>query len=131
MSQPVITIEDDHPVGDIRLLWDGLNRYSFSQTRSRSSADFRLSQKRTASSHWRCTRLDSFRLVAHRAFWLKEDQRRKGWGSRLLQATEAEAVKRGCRYSHLETFSFQVLGFYHKNGYWLFGELDKMAGDHK
>jgi len=32
MSEPIITIEDDPPVEDVRLLWDGLGQYNFSQT---------------------------------------------------------------------------------------------------
>lgn len=32
MSEPIITIEDDPPVKDIRLLWNGLDEYNFSQT---------------------------------------------------------------------------------------------------
>ena len=48
-----------------------------------------------------------------------------------LKATEAEAVKTRCRHSHLETFSFHALGFYQKNGYRVFAELENVAGDHK
>ena len=40
--------------------------------------------------------------------WLRADVRRSGWGTRLLFATEAEAVKRGCRFAELE----DVAGFH-------------------
>jgi len=41
----------------------------------------------------------------------------------LLEAAEQEAVKRGCRYAHVETHTFQAVDFYHKHGYIIFGEL--------
>jgi ribosomal protein S18 acetylase RimI-like enzyme len=56
---------------------------------------------------------------------------RQGYGKRLLLATEQEGFKRGCRYSQLDTFSFQALGFYEKLGYRVFGELDDVAGKHR
>jgi GNAT superfamily N-acetyltransferase len=55
--------------------------------------------------------------------WVREGLRGRGWGKRLLAAAEAEAVKRGCQNAYLETFGFQALGFYQKNGYILFGQL--------
>jgi GNAT superfamily N-acetyltransferase len=58
--------------------------------------------------------------------WLEEGARRQGYGSRLLAAAEAEAVRRGCRHAHLDTMSFQALPFYEKHGYRAWGELDDM-----
>jgi ribosomal protein S18 acetylase RimI-like enzyme len=55
--------------------------------------------------------------------WVDESLRQKGIGQQLLYAAEAAALQRGCRYSHLETHTFQALGFYEKNGYQVFGEL--------
>jgi GNAT superfamily N-acetyltransferase len=55
--------------------------------------------------------------------WVKESLRHKGIGQRLLQAAEEEAVQRGCHYSHLETHTFQALGFYEKHDYQVYGGL--------
>jgi GNAT superfamily N-acetyltransferase len=55
--------------------------------------------------------------------WLHPDLRRQGYGRALLAAAEQEAVKRGCRYVHLETHTFQAVEFYQKQGYVIFGEL--------
>lgn len=55
--------------------------------------------------------------------WLPEALRGKGWGSRLMQAVEAEAAARRCLGVRLETASFQARGFYEKLGYTVYGTL--------
>lgn len=56
-------------------------------------------------------------------FWIHESCRGEGYGDALLAAAEQEAVRRGCEYAHLDTFSFQAPEFYQKRGYVVFGEL--------
>jgi GNAT superfamily N-acetyltransferase len=131
MSEPSITIEENPPSKDIRVLWEGLDRYNISRTGLEGrliSVFLRNEQHEVIGGAHGWT---AFGWLNIRALWLTEDQRGRGWGTRILQATEAEAIKRGCRYSHLDTFSFQALGFYQKNGYRVFGELDHVAGDQK
>lgn len=55
--------------------------------------------------------------------WVDESLRQQGIGRQLLQAAEEEALHRGCRNSHLETHTFQALGFYERYGYKVFGKL--------
>ena len=62
--------------------------------------------------------------------WLKEDFRTQGYGSRLLEAAEAEARTRGARNAYLDTFSFQAPEFYKKHGYEVFGELPEFPTGH-
>lgn len=50
-------------------------------------------------------------------FCIDEKVRGQKIGSKLLKDVEIEAVKRGCKYSFLDTFSFQAKGFYVKLGY--------------
>ena len=62
--------------------------------------------------------------------WVHEMHRKAGIASKLLEAAEVEAYRRGCRNALLDTFSFQALGFYQRLGYKEFGQLQGFAGKH-
>jgi GNAT superfamily N-acetyltransferase len=49
--------------------------------------------------------------------WVREDVRRSGWGSRLLDAAEQIARERGCDRINVSSFTFQAPGFYGRHGY--------------
>lgn len=55
--------------------------------------------------------------------WIREDLRGRGYGHRLLDLAEEEALRRGATNAYLDTFSFQAPRFYEKRGYRVFGEL--------
>ena len=61
--------------------------------------------------------------------WVREDLRRRGLGSRMLEAAEREAEQRGCREVHLDTQDYQAPGFYRRLGYEVIGELPGWPGD--
>jgi GNAT superfamily N-acetyltransferase len=61
---------------------------------------------------------------------LRDEARGQGLGSMLLALAEREAVARGCHSVYLDTFSFQALPFYQKQGYTVFGTLDNFPGEH-
>ena len=61
---------------------------------------------------------------------VQEAFRGQRYGSRLLQAAEAEALGRGCRHAWLDTFSFQARPFYEKHGYTVFGTLEDYPPGH-
>lgn len=63
--------------------------------------------------------------------WLREDVRHQGWGSRLLAEAEQTARDRGCIGMHLDTMSFQALGFYQRHGFEVFGTLDDLPPGHQ
>lgn len=63
-------------------------------------------------------------------FWVAEDQRGRKLGSRVLQAAEAEARRRGCHSAYLDTFDFQARRFYERHGYHVIGELTGFPDGH-
>jgi GNAT superfamily N-acetyltransferase len=63
--------------------------------------------------------------------WVDAALRQQGIGTRLLQAAEAEAVRRGCHHAHVDTMSFQALPFYLQAGYTVWGELADLPVGHR
>ena len=59
-----------------------------------------------------------------RQFWVEESQRNRGLGTKLFQAAEQEARRRGCTQIILMTFSFQAPGFYGKHGFEVLATID-------
>lgn len=49
--------------------------------------------------------------------WVREDNRKGGWGARLLAAAEEVARDRGCRQVLVSSFTFQAPDFYRRHGY--------------
>jgi len=61
-----------------------------------------------------------------RLLWVEKQRRKPGLGTRLLEAAEREARRRGCRQIFLMTFTFQAPAFYAKHGF----EVIAAVGDH-
>lgn len=51
--------------------------------------------------------------------WVSEETRGTGLGRTLMRAAEQEAKRTGCKHALVDTFSFQALPFYVKQGYQL------------
>jgi len=63
--------------------------------------------------------------------WLSKDLRGRGYGRQMMEAIEAAALERGCKYSHLDTFSFQARPLYEGLGYEVFATLDEYPEGHQ
>jgi GNAT superfamily N-acetyltransferase len=66
-----------------------------------------------------------------RQFWVEESRRRRGLGTRLLEAAEHEARRRGCRQMLLTTFSFQAPAFYAKRGFETLASVEDFPRGHQ
>ncbi|MBI2792808.1 MAG: GNAT family N-acetyltransferase [Gammaproteobacteria bacterium] len=62
--------------------------------------------------------------------WVDEKLRKHGYGRKLLDAAEQEAIKNGCIFSITDTLAFQAEAFYLKNGYVRMGEIKKYWYEH-
>lgn len=56
--------------------------------------------------------------------WVHESLRNQGYGTKLMTLLEGEAIRQGCKYAHVDTFSFEARPFHEKLGYELFGTLE-------
>ncbi|HEV8718324.1 MAG TPA: GNAT family N-acetyltransferase [Candidatus Binatia bacterium] len=63
-------------------------------------------------------------------FWIAEQYRSQGWGTKLLELAERQAMGRQCHHAFLDTFDFQALGFYQQLGYEIFGSLADFPQGH-
>lgn len=62
--------------------------------------------------------------------WVDEALRNQGYGSELLKRFEHEAIQQGCKYAHLDTYSFEARPFYERAGYEVFARLDDYPTGH-
>jgi len=65
----------------------------------------------------------SYRLLFLDVFYLPEELRGAGLGSRIIALAEEEARRRGCTAAFVYTVTFQAPGFYERYGYRRFGEV--------
>ncbi len=119
-----ITLTDTPTPGDLRVVRDGLNAFNrqhVPEDNYRPLALFLRSEDQTivggllGATYWGWLYIE--------ILWFDESVRRQGYGEKLLALAEQEAIKRGCRYAHLDTMSFQALPFYEQHGYSVYGTL--------
>lgn len=63
--------------------------------------------------------------------WVRDADRQRGYGTRLLAMAESEARRRGCRAAFLDTFSFQARPLYERRGYRVVGTIPDFPAGHE
>jgi GNAT superfamily N-acetyltransferase len=125
-AEAEITVTDELDAADAAVISDGLRAYYVNQT---GYYDFRplavfvrdpQTGKVIGGLHGR----SEFGLVYVAWFFLPEDRRRAGIGSRVLAMAEEEGRRRGCTRIALTTLSIEAPGFYEKQGYDVAATID-------
>jgi GNAT superfamily N-acetyltransferase len=62
--------------------------------------------------------------------WVRDDHRHDGLGTRLVEAAEHEAVRRGCAVVRVDTHTFQAPEFYARLGYAQIGYAEDTPAGH-
>ena len=63
-------------------------------------------------------------------FWLEDDLRRQGWGTKLLEAAHQIGREKGAEAAWLDTFSWQARPFYERFGYEAVFEMKDLPPGH-
>lgn len=132
MNTDHLVVETDPAMEDIRFLGDRLYDYNAEQTGVDDGqwlAIFIRDDQQTIRAGiegWTWCGSCYIRTV-----WVHQDWRGQGVGTKLLQAVEQEAIKRGCQQIVLESFSFQAPGFYQQLGFEVFAILDEHPRGHQ
>src|SRR5262249_10165584 len=111
MNDYQIKVEENAAPEDIQSLFRSLNEFNLSKTGDHGqfiTLLVRDTEGRIVGGAYGWTALEWLHLDV---LWLKENLKGKGAGRQLLEATEAEAKTRGCKFAKLETFSFQAPEF--------------------
>ena len=121
-----ISVTDELDAADAAVISNGLRAYYVSQT---GYYDFRplavfVCDPQTGKVIGELYGRSEFGLVYVAWFFLPEDRRRAGIGSRALAMAEEEGRRRGCTRFALTTLSIEAPGFYLKQGYDVAATID-------
>jgi GNAT superfamily N-acetyltransferase len=131
MEHLMLNVEEDPLEADIQTVFDGLRADHTAHGHVRDPKKLAVFVRDTNNRV--CGGLIGSTLWGHliiEKLWVEERLRGHGYGVKLLNAAEEEAVRRGCTYSHSDTFTWQALSFYHKLGYEVYAELRNFPEGH-
>ncbi len=117
MPEWTITISDSVADADVAAHRDALDAFNFATTGyrdGRSLSCFLYDGEDLVAG------IDGFSWGGYARvdyLWVRESERGKGLGSKLLSAAEDEARRRGCATIVLDTHSFQAPDLYRSRGY--------------
>ena len=122
MSDWDVVIRDTASNADCAELRDAINEFNFETTGYRDGRS--LSCFLRADDGELVAGIDGFTWGGYARveyLWVAESLRGQGLGTRLLDAAEEEARRRGCGTIVLDTHSFQAPDFYPARGYTVIG----------
>lgn len=73
----------------------------------------------------------SWNYLEIKYLWVDENYRGKGYAAQIVQAGEQAAISNNCEYVLVDTFEFQALDFYLKQGFQKIAELDGYLSKYK
>ncbi len=131
MAREELEIRDDPSEAELRFVEDRINAFNVARTGFRDGRRLAVFL-RDASGALRAG------LTGHtwggccevRFLWVREAERGRGLGRRLLAAAEAEAVARGCDRLVVSSHSFQAPDFYRAQGYTIVGRAEGYPRGH-
>ena len=132
MDTAPFVVETDPSFDDVRFLEDRLYAYNVEQTGVDGGqwlAIFLRDDQQTIQAGLKGWTWCGSCYI--QAVWVHETLRGHDVGTKLLQAAEQEARRRGCDHMVLYSFSFQAPGFYQKLGYEVFAVLDEHPRAHR
>ena len=118
-SEPKIVVTDAPDPADTAIVQEGLRAYNRSQAGYDDHKPLAVfvtdpDTGKVVGGLYGASYLGQLRVDR---FFLPEELRRGGLGSRLLALAEAEGRRRGCTRIALNTLEIQAPGFYKKQGY--------------
>jgi GNAT superfamily N-acetyltransferase len=131
MDATALKVEDQPSMKDLEFLEHQLYAYNIAQVGAQDGRELAIFERN-----------DQDQIVAGlagytwagfcevRFVWVHETLRGQGYGTRLLEAAEAEARARGCELIILGSYSFQAPDFYRKLGYEVVGRIDDCPPGH-
>jgi GNAT superfamily N-acetyltransferase len=127
-----VSVEDEFSLEDVAIVHEGLREFNTLKAgpsnRTRLAVFLRDPSGKVVGgligeTSWQWLYVD--------AFWIDDSVRGQGYGARMLRAAETRARERGCTDAYLDTFSFQALPFYEKEGYARYGTLEGFPPGHR
>ena len=132
MPEYKITVEKEPASEDVRTLAQGLTAHSLPFTRGPGfqpiAVFMRDGQGQIVGGVWGYI---NWNWLFIGLVWLSDSLRGLGYGKLLIKKIEDVAIEEGCRYAHLDTFSYQARPFYERLGYEVFGTLDNYPPGHQ
>jgi GNAT superfamily N-acetyltransferase len=126
------SMTEDTEGSDAKRIGEGLLAYNDSKVEVSRQKNFVIAAKDSQGDVVAGVKAHTLRgwLYIHQ-LWVSEPLRSTGLGARLMKMAEEEAISRQCIGAYLNTYSFQALDFYRKQGYEVFGELEDFPVGHK